>query len=206
MSSSVAYANAIYYPSSWSSQKIAISETVGITPEGFETQAFDKSITRKDFCELLINTSRTFGTTLPAPPMSSPFTDTKDIIAETAYMLGLTQGTTAGIFSPDLPLTREMAAVMLSKLRMLFQSTSGNNDGNEPDYFGNSLYDSKSNYGVVSTTSTGSLAYTQPMDEQQAAQALSKYSTDSYLVSDWLRPIWRMFIPKVFSPVPEMAN
>ena len=187
LSSSVAYANAIYYPSSWSSQKIAISKILGITPEGFDTQPFNESITRKDFCELLINTSRTYGTTLPSPPMTAPFTDTKDIVAETAYMLGLTQGTTAGIFSPDLPLTREMAAVMLSKLRMLFQSTSGNNDRNEPDYFGNSLYDSKRNYGVVSTTSTGSLTYTQPMDEQQAAQALSKYSTDSYLISDWAK-------------------
>jgi hypothetical protein len=39
-----------------------------------------------------------------------------------AFMLGLTSGTAEGIFSPDLPLTREMAVVMLTKLRLLLQS------------------------------------------------------------------------------------
>lgn len=184
---SVAYANEIYYPSSWSSQKIAISEIAGIIPEEFDAQPFVKSITRKDFCELLINTCRTYGTTIPAAPMSHPFTDTRDIIAENAYSLGLTQGTDAGIFSPDLPLTREMAAVMISKLNMLFQFNSDNNDGNSRDYRGNSYYYDKTNHGTVSTTSTGVLTYAQPMDDQQAAQTLSKYSTDSNLVSSWAK-------------------
>ncbi len=173
INSSMACATTSYYPSSWSSPKITISETAGITPEGFDTQPFTKSITRKDFYELLINTCRTFGTTLPSPPMSHPFTDTKDINAEMAYLLGLTQGTAIGIFSPDLPLTREMAAVMLSKLLMLFQSTSGNNNKNID----------RNNY----TASIGSLAYTQPIDKQQAAKTLLEYSTDSNLVSDWAK-------------------
>jgi hypothetical protein len=67
MNSSVAYANTSYFPSSWSSQKIAISVTAGITPEGFDAQPFTKNITRQDFCELLINTCRTFGTPFPPP-------------------------------------------------------------------------------------------------------------------------------------------
>ncbi|PKM76656.1 MAG: hypothetical protein CVU90_11245 [Firmicutes bacterium HGW-Firmicutes-15] len=202
MNSSVAYANASYYPSSWSSDKIAASVSAGITTEGFDAYPFINSITRKDFCELLINTCRVFGTTLPTPPMSHPFTDTNDINAEKAYGLGLTQGTATGIFSPDLPLTREMAAVMLSKLLMLFQSTSDNNNenidannvGNMQDYQGDRYYHNKSNrdalqnsYGTVSTTSAGSLTYTQPMDKQQAAKILSEYSTDSHLVSDWAK-------------------
>jgi len=176
---SVVYANTnvSYHPSSWSSQKIAISVTAGITPEGFDAQPFVNSITRKDFCELLINTGRTFRTALPAPPKSHPFTDTTDINAEYAYVLGLTQGTAAGIFSPDQPLTREMAAVMLSKMLKLFESTPGNSKE----------YIDWKNVGNTQDYSAGSHTFTQPMDEQQAAKVLSEYSTDSNLVSDWAK-------------------
>lgn len=125
--SSMAYANASYSPSSWSSAKIAISETAGITPEDFDSQPFTKSITRQEFCELLINTCKTYGIMMPAPSRSHPFTDTTDLNAESAYELELTKGTDIGIFSPNQPLTREMAAVMLSKMLKLFQSTAGNN-------------------------------------------------------------------------------
>lgn len=193
--SSLADENTIYYPSSWASQKIAISVTAGITPQGFDTQPFDQSITRKDFCELLLNTCRTLGITLPAPPMSPPFSDTTDVNAENAYALGLTQGTTTGIFSPEIPLTREMAAVMLSKMRMLFQYTSGNNYenidwtniGNTQDYSRNRYDRNERNTGTVSLTPTGTLSYTDPMDEQQASQTLSEYATDGNLVSNWAK-------------------
>ena len=199
---SATYANTNYQPSSWSSQKIAISKTAGITPEGFDTQPFNKSITRKDFCELLFNTCRIFGITLPETPAAHPFTDTTDIIAEYSYLLGLTKGTATGIFSPDLPLTREMAAVMLSRMRILFQSTSGNSNENidwnniipQNDYGEDRYYNrkrnndtSESNYGTVFTTPAGSLDYTQPMDEQQAARILEEYSADSSLVSGWAK-------------------
>ena len=167
--SSLVDAKVIYSPSSWASQKLAISQTVGITPDGFDDQPFIRSITRKNFCELLINTCRALGASLPTLPKSHPFTDTTDINVENAYMLGLTKGTATDIFSPDIPLTREMAAVMLSKLLMFFQYTAGNNNN------------------TVSTTASGSLTYNQPMDEQQAAKALLDYSTDSNLVSDWAK-------------------
>ncbi|PKM94299.1 MAG: hypothetical protein CVU84_12640 [Firmicutes bacterium HGW-Firmicutes-1] len=190
--SSVAYANVIYYPSSWASQKVAISVTAGITPVDFDTIPFNKSITRLDFCELLLNTCRTFGITLPSAPMSSPFSDTTDINAVNAYMLGLTQGTDAGLFSPEMPLTREMAAVMLSKLRILFQYTTDNNNknidwnniGNNQNYSSDRYF---KNRNTVSKTSTGSLTYTEPMDGQQAIQTLSKYSTDGDLISSWAK-------------------
>jgi hypothetical protein len=205
MSASVTYANTNYLPSSWASQKIVISATAGIIPEDFDAQPFTESITRKDFCEVLINTCRIFGITLHELPVSHPFTDTTDNNAENAYMLGLTQGTDIGIFSPDLPLTREMAAVMLSKLRMLFQSSSNNgfenfnwnhgdwnHAGDLYDFGGDNYYHnarnhgaSENHYSIVSTTSTGSLAYSLPMDEQQAARLLVEYSTDSNLVSGW---------------------
>lgn len=163
---SATYANLSYYPSPWADQKIAFSTTAGICPEGFDDQPFTDNITRQEFCELLINTCRTFKISLPASPKSHPFHDTRDINAEYAYLLGLTKGTDLGIFSPDLPLSREMAAVMLSKLLTLFQSTDNNN---------------------ISISSTGSISYPQPMDQQKAAKILSQYAGDSHLISDWAR-------------------
>lgn len=125
---SAAYAASGNEPSSWAFQKISICAKVGIIPEDFNSQPFTQSITRRDFCELLINTCRIFKIELPEPPASHPFTDTTDIAVEYSYMLGLTRGTAAGIFSPETPLTREMAAVMLSRMLKLFQSASGSED------------------------------------------------------------------------------
>ncbi len=212
VNTSLTYATSNYQPSTWSSQKIAISTEVGITPEGFDAQPYTESITRMDFCEVLINTCRIFGTALPEPPTSHPFTDTTDIIAENAYMLGLTQGTSTGIFSPDLPLTREMAAVMLSRLLILFKNTPGNRNENidwniigntyslrgdrkiedrsaVDRYFhkGSSNNASENTYGTLSTTLTGAFSYTQPMNDRQATQILAEYSTDDNLVSGWAK-------------------
>lgn len=193
--SSMANENTIYAPSTWATQKVAISVTAGITPDGFDTQPFNESITRQDFSELLINTCVTLGITLPEPPMTPTFSDTTSNIAESAYMLGLTKGTDTGVFSPDLPLTREMAAVMLSKLRMLFQYTSENNNENIDWNVGMSTQNSYRNrdrnrriQSTVSKSSEGPLTYAQPMDDQQAGQTLSDYAIDSNLVSTWATP------------------
>ena len=120
--SPIAWAYADYQPSPWASNKIKIAKTAGLMSEDFGDRQFTESITRRDFSELLINSCRIFGYPLPKVPQSHPFTDTQDKILEQSFLLGLTNGTAEGIFSPDLPLTREMAVVMLGRLRILFQS------------------------------------------------------------------------------------
>lgn len=119
---SLAFASADYSPSAWATTRIKIANTAGLMPEDFGQRQFTENITRGDFCELLINSCRLFTYPLPEVPPTHPFTDTQDTIPEQAFALGLTSGTAAGIFSPDLPLTREMAVVMLGRLRLLFQS------------------------------------------------------------------------------------
>ena len=196
---SVALAGEIYSPSDWSCEKIAISQTADITPEGFDAQPYIETITRKDFCALLINTCRTFGTKIPVSSKTHPFTDTTDTNAEAAYALGLTQGTAAGIFSPDQPLSREMGAVMLCKMLALFRSASNNNNkatdlsnrGNMKGYIGDQYYLNGRNHNTsengYGTGSVASLPYAQNMDEQQALRILSQYTHDSSLVSDWAK-------------------
>lgn len=129
--SSAALANEVYRPSSWASAKIAIAGKAGLMPEDFNSRPFTANITRRDFCELLVNSCRIFAYPLPQLQEDHPFTDTRDKSAEYAFLLGLTSGTAAGVFSPDLPLTREMAVVMLGKLRLLFQPEDGLMDDQE---------------------------------------------------------------------------
>lgn len=120
--SSITLAYTNYQPSPWASNKIKIAKTAGLMPGDFDRRQFTESITRRDFCELLLNICRLFEYPLPEVPENHPFTDTQDTIAEQSFKLGLTSGTAEGIFSPDLPLTREMAVVMLGKIRLLFQA------------------------------------------------------------------------------------
>jgi hypothetical protein len=120
--SRTALAEEEYQPSTWAVEKIEIANKAGLTPDDFGNSKYTESITRRDFSELLINSCRVFDYPLPKKSKTHPFTDTQDENVEKAYILGLINGTGEGIFSPDLPLTREMAVVMLGKLRLLFQS------------------------------------------------------------------------------------
>lgn len=160
-----ALANASYQPSSWAVEKIEACKIAGMVPEGFETKPYTESITRRDFFELVISTCRLHGAHIPELPAAHPFNDTTDPAVEQAYMLGLTNGTAKGIFSPELPLTREMAATVLSKVRILFGE----------------------NKDSVYTKPGGIMAYILPIDEQQAEWLLNEYSSDSDQVSGWAK-------------------
>jgi hypothetical protein len=115
------WAYASYQPSPWALTSIEMGNRVGLITRDFSNQKFSSTITRRDFCELLINSCSIFDYPLPKSPHTHPFIDTQDKVVEQEYMLGLTNGTAKGVFSPDLPLTREMAVVMLGKLNILLE-------------------------------------------------------------------------------------
>lgn len=193
ISPAAVFAQDSHQPSTWALGKMEICEKAGMIPEGFDSKPFTESITRKDFTEIIINTCRIFGAPIPELPAGHPFKDTTDISAESAYMLGLIQGTSPGVFDPDRPLTREMAAVVLSRVRMLFQSNSGNENNHveRTDYRRNrsamNLSASENHYSTVNTTTVGTLAYEAPMDEEPALALLQKYSSDNTQVSGWAK-------------------
>jgi len=182
-----------HQPGTWALGKIEICKKAGLLPDGFDSRSFSDNITRRDFAEIIINACSLFGVPIPDLPAGHPFKDTTDRNAESAYMLGLIQGTSPGVFDPDRPLTREMAAVVLSRVRMLFQSTLDNViHGVQADYRQNSrtgsLASSENHYSVIyALSSSGTLAYKAPMDEEQAFELLRKYSSDSAQVSDWAK-------------------
>jgi hypothetical protein len=193
------WAEAAYTPSSWAAEKVGICREAGITPAGFDSMPFNESISRKDFFELIINACRIYGVPLPELSGTYYFTDIQDTSAEYAYLLGLTQGTSPGIFSPDQPLTREMASVVLSRIRLLFEHTAAggfeetehdrfmNDRGGFWGGFGRPWYDWYQYTAPVYKTQEGTLAYSPPMDEWQAVRLLNKYSADSDEISEWAK-------------------
>jgi hypothetical protein len=193
LSPAAAFAQNKHQPSTWALEKMSICEKAGILPKGFDSKPFTDSITRKDFTEIIVNACRIFGASIPELPAEHPFEDTMDSNAESAYMLGLIRGTSPGVFDPDKPLTREMAAVVLSRVRMLFQSYPDNVNNHlvRTNYRRNrssgNLISSENHYSVVYTTPEGTLAYEAPMDEEPAFELLRKYSSDSAEVSDWAK-------------------
>ncbi len=196
----VSLAQEDFSPSAWAAEKIAVSARSGIIPEGFEAKPYNESISRGDFFELAVNTCRLYGIVLPKLPENHPFTDTQEPAVEYAYLLGLTQGTAPGIFSPDKPLTREMAAVVLSRIRLLIENTTSRRtekpDRGYSDERGSSDSEdtsagednSGSTSGPIYRTKEGVMAYIPPMDEQQAVMVLKEHSADSKQVSKYARP------------------
>jgi hypothetical protein len=197
------WAETAYTPSIWAAEKISICSEAGITPAGFDSMPYNGNITRRDFFELMINTCRLYGVRLPELSEPYHFTDTQDASAEYAYLLGLTQGTAPGIFGPEQPLTREMASVVLSRIRLLFEHTASG--GFEETDHNRYIYDRGGYFGGYSgsrrrlyydwyqettpvyETQDGTLAYAPPMDEWQADRLLDRYSADSDKISEWAK-------------------
>lgn len=179
--STVSNADTGYSPSSWAAEKISICEKAGIIPDDFKDSPYNQNISRLEFFELIANTCKIYGIQLPELNGSHPFGDTQDIAAEYAYMLGLSHGTAPGVFSPDEPLTREMAAVVVSRIRQLFEGTA-DRSFKVTDRGG--YMDER---GKVYKTEDGTLAYAQPMDKQQAEWLLDEYSSDSLQISEWAK-------------------
>ena len=91
-----------------------------------------QAATRAEFASLAVTLYETV-TGSVIETAANPFTDTTDINAIKAAAIGVTTGTTSTTFSPDVDLTREQAATMLSRLanaigRPLTQETATFND------------------------------------------------------------------------------
>ncbi len=75
---------------------------------------YDQTITRGEFCALAVQFYETF--TGQEITGRTTFTDTSDVNVEKAASLGVVSGVSDGLFSPNAPLNREQAAVILSNL------------------------------------------------------------------------------------------
>lgn len=99
--------------STWATGELQQASDLGLIPDLLKGADMTKSITREEFCELavLLYEKATGKTAAPASP--NPFTDTTNERILKAFSLGITTGTSATTFSPNVLVTREQCATML---------------------------------------------------------------------------------------------
>lgn len=99
-------------PSSWAQESVERAGELGILPESFCSD-FGRSTTRAEFAAIAVALYEHFR----EPVMGrAAFTDTSDPSVEKAAYLGIVSGVGNSRFDPYSPITREQAAVMLSRL------------------------------------------------------------------------------------------
>lgn len=101
--------------SPWAEESIEKAVEVGIVPDTLQSD-YTNNITRREFCQLAMQTymAKT-GYTIPEG-IQTPFTDIDDDYVTAAYTLGIVSGVGNDKFNPDSAITRQEAAVMLNNL------------------------------------------------------------------------------------------
>ncbi|MCL2577463.1 MAG: S-layer homology domain-containing protein [Defluviitaleaceae bacterium] len=99
-------------PSSWAVEQVTAAIRIGLVPQNLQSN-FTQAITRAEFATLAVNLYEYFKGTITG---RSNFTDTNDEAVEKAAFIGIVSGIGNNRFDPNGTLTREQAAVMLTRL------------------------------------------------------------------------------------------
>lgn len=106
----------------WALAEVNAAIAADLSPRQFDYMDLRVDMTRAQFAAVAV-TLYEAASGQEAPQGEDPFTDTDDPFVLKAYALGITTGTSATTFTPDGPLTREQAAVMLSRVYSLLGGT-----------------------------------------------------------------------------------
>lgn len=99
--------------SKWATAELKKADDAGLIPDILRGADLTKPITREEFCELALLLYEKSTGKSPAPVSPNPFTDTKNPQVLKAFALGITTGTSATTFSPQVLINREQCAAML---------------------------------------------------------------------------------------------
>ena len=100
-------------PAAWAQPAVDKAIASGFLPVSLRTR-YSQTITRAEFCALAVQFYEVY--TGQEITGRTAFTDTKDVNVEKAASLGIVSGVDEGVFSPNAPLNREQAALILSNL------------------------------------------------------------------------------------------
>jgi len=89
---------------------------LGLIPDCLEGADLGLPVTRAEFAAVAVKTYEYFTGSKIAPVPVNPFADTRDSEVLKAHSVGIVSGTSPGKFSPDAVLSREQAAVMLTRV------------------------------------------------------------------------------------------
>jgi len=109
----------VFDASDWAKGQIKDADELGLVPGDIRDKNFRERITRREFAAIsvLLYENLTDTKDTPASPANT-FTDTQDLYVRKAHWLNVMVGTNAAMteFSPDLTLTRQEAAVALTRV------------------------------------------------------------------------------------------
>jgi hypothetical protein len=114
-----AFASSADKPSSWAEASVDTAIGLGLVPASLQSK-YTQAITRAEFCALVVALYEiSVGHEINGRIY---FDDSTDINVAKAASVGVITGTGSNKFSPDATLTREQAAVMVSRLAAQFDS------------------------------------------------------------------------------------
>ena len=100
-------------PSPWAEEQVNAAISAKLVPQSLQSK-YTQAATRAEFCALAVALYETAAGEEITDRKT--FDDTKDVNVEKAAAIGVVSGVGDNKFSPDTQLTREQAAVMLSRL------------------------------------------------------------------------------------------
>ncbi len=99
--------------SAWAVSELKKAEELGLMPDRLVGADLTRPITREEFAELAVLLYEKSTQTTASASAANPFTDTQNAEILKAYQLGITSGTSATTFSPNVLINREQCAAML---------------------------------------------------------------------------------------------
>jgi len=104
-------------PTEWARADVSQAVSLGLVPEDLQS-SYTQAVTRAEFCALAaaLYEAET-GITIAE---RSTFSDTNETNVEKMAAVGVVNGTSPGVFTPNTALTREQAATMLARLAGAF--------------------------------------------------------------------------------------
>ncbi len=110
-------------PSDWARESVWAAICGKLVPNDLQG-SYAANITREEFCRLMVTlVEERTGRVLPAP--AAPFADTDSPAVAAAYAAGIVKGTADNTFTPGGSITRQEAAVMLSRTAGVLGLTAG---------------------------------------------------------------------------------
>lgn len=157
-------------PAGWAQSTVDEAIAGGFLPVPLRAR-YDQTITRAEFCALAVRFYEVF--TGQEITSRTSFTDTSDVNVEKAASLGVVSGVSDGVFSPNAPLNREQAAVILSNLARsigspLPQSAPDFTDGASISAWARSAVGQIQSAGIMSGTGGGNFAPQETYTREQS--------------------------------------
>lgn len=102
--------------SGWASSVLAEADAMGLIPDCLVGADLTQQITRREFAAVAVKIYESLSGEPAAAAEVNPFTDCSDPEVLKAFNIGITNGTAADQFSPDVVLNREQLATMLTRI------------------------------------------------------------------------------------------